>query len=69
MKEIEYLKIDELIAKTRKQQGISQRKLAQLLKTKPAAVCRFEKPGYNFTLRTLKRIAEALNRKLVIKFK
>ncbi len=52
----------------RQQNGFSQRKLAQKMKTSQAAVARIEAGDGNPTLKTLKNIAEAFNSKLEIKF-
>lgn len=52
----------------RHQNNFSQRELAKKMKTSQAAVARIEAGDGNPTLKTLKSIAEAFDKKLEIKF-
>ena len=54
------------IAREREKLGISQKEMARLLNTKQQVVSRYEKPGYNFTVRTLCKIAQIFNKELHI---
>lgn len=66
--EPEYLLAKEIIEK-RLAQKISQRTLAKRLKTSQAAISRVESMNGNPSLSFLKRLATALNSKLVLQFK
>lgn len=63
----DYLLADSLI-RARIAKNFSQRTLAKKLKTSQAAVSRVENMTGNPSLSFLKRIAEALNSKLVLRF-
>jgi ribosome-binding protein aMBF1 (putative translation factor) len=62
------LKLALEISKAREAKGMSQRDLAQALRTKQQTVSRIELGGQNLTVATLNKIARALGRKLQIKF-
>ncbi len=64
--ELEYVLAEEII-KTRIKRKLSQRALAKKLKTSQAAISRVEGMSGNPSLSFLKRIAEALNSRLVLK--
>ena len=66
--EPEYLLAKEIIKK-RIQKNISQRGLAKKLKTSQAAVSRIETMSGNPSLSFLKRLAKALDSKLILQFK
>lgn len=66
--ETEYQLAREIIKK-RLAQKISQRALAQKLKTSQAAISRIESMNGNPSLSFLKRLATALNSKLILQFK
>lgn len=66
--EPEYLLAKEMIEKRIKNK-MSQRTLAKKLKTSQAAISRVESMNGNPSLSFLKRIATALNSKLVLQFK
>ncbi len=66
--ETEYQLAREIIRK-RLAQKISQRALAKKLKTSQAAISRIESMNGNPSLSFLKRLASALNSKLVLGFK
>jgi len=66
--EVEFLLAESLIKK-RLAKKISQRTLAKRLKTSQAAVSRIETMSGNPSFAFLKRIAEALDSKLVLQFK
>ena len=66
--EPEYLLAEALIEKRIKRR-ISQRSLAKKLKTSQAAISRIETMSGNPSLSLLKRIAKALNSRLVLDFK
>ena len=65
--ETEYQLAREIIKK-RLSRNISQRALARKLKTSQAAVSRIETMSGNPSFSFLKRIATALNSKLIVKF-
>lgn len=56
----------EAILRARLKQGITQKKLAQGMKTKQSAISRLESGTANPSLNFLKRLAEALNSRLEI---
>ena len=66
--EPEYLLAKEMIEKRIKNK-MSQRTLAKKLKTSQAAISRVESMNGNPSLSFLKRIATALNSKLILQFK
>ena len=66
--EPEYVLAEQIIQKRLKNK-ISQRDLAKKLKTSQAAISRVESMNGNPSLSFLKRIATALNSKLVLQFK
>lgn len=54
----------------REQAGISQAELAQVAETSQSAIARLENPHYlGYSVRTLKKIADALDLELAISFK
>ena len=55
-----YQKVGENIKKLRKKQGLSQEKLAGLSKIDPKSIIQIENGKRNPTLKTLRRIAIAL---------
>jgi len=57
----------EALVELRQQKGLSQRDLATLTKATQAQIARIER-GANTTLKTISRIAQATNKKLVIAF-
>ena len=61
MKEGDYLKTGEKIKKYRKEQGLTQKALAEKLNTTPQNLAQYENGKRNPTPRTLWRIANALN--------
>lgn len=66
--EVEYFLAKQLIEK-RLAKKLSQRRLAQKLKTSQATVSRLETMTANPTLSLLKRIAQALDTKLVLQLR
>jgi len=58
----------EGLLKAREKEGITQKELARRVGTKQSVISRLEREAFSkATLKTLKKIADALNRKLVIK--
>lgn len=57
----------EAILRARLKRGVTQKKLAQKLKTKQSAISRLESGTANPSLNFLKRLAEALDSRLEIK--
>ena len=58
----------ESLLKAREKEGITQAELARRIGTKQSAISRLERGAFSkATVETLKKIAEALDRKLVIK--
>lgn len=57
----------EAILRARMKRGITQKKLAQRLKTKQSAISRLESGTANPSLNFLKRLAEALDSRLEIR--
>ena len=63
------LDIAHKIYKLRNQAGLSQRQLAKLVGSSPAAICRLENADYEgHSIRMLRKVAEALNARVEIKF-
>lgn len=58
----------EAILRARLKGGVTQKKLAQRMKTKQSAISRLESGTANPSLNFLKRLAEALNSRLEIRF-
>ncbi len=58
----------EAILAARLKRGVSQEKLAEKMKTKQSAISRLESGTANPSLNFLKRLAEALNSRLEIRF-
>lgn len=59
----------ESIIKAREESGLTQDELARRIGTKQPALSRFERRGFqNANLETLRKIAEALNYTLIVKF-
>ena len=56
------------IARERERQGLTQAKLADILETKQQVVWRFEQDDYNYSVRTLMKLARAFHKRLHIKF-
>lgn len=65
--EKEYQIARELI-KARIEKKITQRELAQMIKTKQANISRLESGKYNPSIRLLDSVAKALGKKMVINF-
>ena len=63
-------KISNSIVAIRQAQGLTQKELADIINTKQASISRLEKGNLNKfpTIEFLNRIANGLNKKLVIKF-
>lgn len=63
-------KISSNIVAIRQKNGLTQKKLAEIINTKQASISRLEKGNLNKfpTIEFLNRIANGLNKKLVIKF-
>ncbi len=57
----------EAILRARLKRGVTQKKLAQRMKTKQSAISRLESGTANPSLNFLKRLAEALDSRLEIK--
>jgi len=58
----------ESMLKARQRKGISQAELAKMMGTRQSAISRLERSGYGkATVETLKKIADALDSRLVIK--
>ena len=58
------------IVKIRKEKGLTQNELGNIINTKQASISRLEKGNMNKfpTIEFLNRIANGLNKKLIIKF-
>lgn len=61
--------IGKKIAVIRKQQGITQEQLSKMTGLSQANICRIENGKYNFSIDTIKKIANALNIEFEIKYK
>jgi len=61
----EQTKIGEFIAKLREQKGITQKELADILKTSQSAVARMERGEQNFTTGMLSKISGALDKEIM----
>jgi ribosome-binding protein aMBF1 (putative translation factor) len=58
----------ESLLKAREKEGVTQEELARRIGTKQSVISRLERGGFSkATVETLKKIADALDRKLVIK--
>ena len=73
LKELEEARIEDEIARKiyalRTKAGLSQRALAKLVGTSASAICRLEDADYEgHSMAMLKRIAEALNKRVEIRF-
>jgi DNA-binding XRE family transcriptional regulator len=71
--ELERIRADDAVARKiydlRVKSGLSQRALAKLVGTSASAICRLEDADYEgHSLAMLNRIAEALNRRVEIRF-
>lgn len=66
--EIKYILAQKLIEK-RLSKNLSQRQLAQKVKTSQAVICRIETMQANPSINLLKRIATALELELTLQFK
>ena len=66
--ELEYVLAQKLIEK-RLSKNLSQRQLAQKVKTSQAVICRIETMQANPSINLLKRIATALELELALQFK
>lgn len=71
--ELERIRADNAVARKiyelRAQAGLSQRELAKMVGTSASAICRLEDADYaGHSLAMLNRIAEALNRRVEIRF-
>lgn len=64
-------KISSNIVAIRQKNGLTQKELAEIINTKQTSISRLEKGNLNKfpTIEFLNRIANGLNKKLVIKFK
>lgn len=62
---LEALRVGVKVAQLRQRHGLTQTQLAALLNTSPSVISRIEN-GENVELRTLQKIAQALNAKLKI---
>ena len=58
----------EAVLKARKEKGLTQKMLAKKMKTKQSVISRLERGNANPTLSFLKKLAEAFNSKLQIRF-
>jgi ribosome-binding protein aMBF1 (putative translation factor) len=71
-KEYEYLKvlydIKREIIRLRLEQGLSQKELADKIKTKQSAISRLESGEYNPSIELLAKVANALGKELQISF-
>lgn len=56
-----------MLIKKRIEKGLTQKELAQKIRTKQSAISRLESGHYNFSLAFLRKIAKALNAKLEVK--
>lgn len=66
---IEQLKVGQVIRQMREGAGLTQAQLAQRVGTTKSQISRIEDTEYdNHTLATLRRIADALGRSLVVRF-
>lgn len=73
LKELEEARMEDEIARKiydlRTKAGLTQRELAKLVGTSASAICRLEDADYEgHSMAMLKRIAEALNKRLEIRF-
>ena len=73
LRELEEARVEDEVARKiyalRTQAGLSQRKLAKLVGTSASAICRLEDGDYEgHSMAMLKRIAEALNKRVEIRF-
>ena len=59
--------LGQLLAKARERAGLTQEALAKKIGTTRSAVCRYERQPTNLTLSTLKKVAFATGRKLIVK--
>ena len=59
--------LGELLTKARERAGLTQEALAKKIGTTRSAVCRYERQPTNLTLSTLKKVALATGRKLIVK--
>jgi len=66
MNEAEYKIIEEIIM-ARKEKNLTQKGLAQLIGTRQSNISRLESGNYNPTLDFLKKIAQAMDKKLEVK--
>ena len=71
--ELERIRADDAVARKiydlRTQAGLTQRQLAKLVSTTASVICRLEDADYEgHSLAMLNRIAEALNRRVEIRF-
>ena len=73
LKELEEARVEDEVAHKiyalRTKAGLSQRQLAKLVGTSASAICRLEDADYEgHSMAMLKRIAEALNKRVEIRF-
>lgn len=69
-KGLEKLRIATEIAYHREKKGLTQAQLAKLIKTSQSTIARLENPDYrNYSMQTLRKIAEALDLELVVSFR
>jgi ribosome-binding protein aMBF1 (putative translation factor) len=73
LRELEEARVEDEVARKiyalRTKAGLSQRELAKLVGTSASAICRLEDADYEgHSMAMLKRIAEALNKRVEIRF-
>lgn len=63
------IEVAEMIHQLRTDAGLSQRELAQRVKTTASVICRLEDADYDgHSMTMLRRIAEALNKRVELRF-
>lgn len=68
--EYEKLKIALKIAELREKRGLTQKELAEKIHTTQSVISRLESSNYeNYSIRTLKKVASALQAELILDFK
>ena len=66
--ELEVLyEIKKQVIQLRKEKGLSQKELAELIGTKQSAISRLENENYNFSIELLVKIAKAFDKELEVK--
>lgn len=64
-----YYETKMLMYKTRKQLGLTQKQLAEMVKLPRTTITKLESGHRNVTVQTLEKIATAMGKKLVIEFR